>query len=122
MLNLFSHLRGKRRCRALFTTVLVCWDHDRFLVMWTLGNLKLSKPLHNMSIDVNRGMLGSPFPVVHDQLLCLANVEGDVFVLAPHWNLPIGCLIVVSDQAYHVMLSANLMMVLELWRGLSTHP
>ena len=33
---------GKRCCRALFTTVLVCLDHDSLLVMWTPRNLKLS--------------------------------------------------------------------------------
>ena len=38
------------------------------------------------------------------ELLCLAHVEGEVVVLAPHCQvsdlLPIGCLIVVGDQAY----------------------
>ena len=42
MLNLFSLQRGKRHRHALFTTVLVCLDYDRSLVMWTLKNLKLS--------------------------------------------------------------------------------
>ena len=45
-----------------------------------------------------------PFPVVHDQHLCLADVEGEV-VLAPYCQvfdlLPIGCLTVVGDRAYH---------------------
>ena len=41
MPNLFSLLRGKRCWRALFTTVLVCLDHDSLLVMWTPRNLKL---------------------------------------------------------------------------------
>ena len=49
-------------------------------------------------------MLGPPFPVVHDHLLSLDHVEGEVVVLAPHGQvsdlLPIGCLIVVGDQAY----------------------
>jgi hypothetical protein len=44
-----------------------------------------------------------PFPVVHNQLLRLADIEGEVDVLAPHCqvtdHLPIGCLTVVSDQA-----------------------
>jgi hypothetical protein len=43
--NLFSLLRWKRCCRALFTTVLVCLDHDSLLVMWTPRNLKLLTPL-----------------------------------------------------------------------------
>ena len=39
MSNLFSLLRGNRCCCALFTTVLVCLDHDSLLVMWTPRNL-----------------------------------------------------------------------------------
>ena len=70
----FSFPRGIRLCRALFTTVLVCLDHDSLLVMWTLRNLKFST--------------------------CSTTV-----VLASHGRvsdlLPIGCLIVVCDQAYH---------------------
>ena len=46
-----------------------------------------------------------PFPVVHSHLLCLAHVEGEIVVLAPHCQvsdlLHIGCLIVVIDQAYY---------------------
>ena len=46
-----------------------------------------------------------PFPDVHDPLLCLAHIEGDVGVLAPHCQvsdlLPVGRLIVVGDQAYY---------------------
>ena len=42
MPNIFSLLTGKRYCHALFTTVLVCLDHDSSLVMWTPRNLKLS--------------------------------------------------------------------------------
>ena len=44
-------------------------------------------------------------PVVHNHLLCLDRVEGEVVGLAPHGQvsdlLPIGCLVVVGDQAYH---------------------
>jgi hypothetical protein len=44
-------------------------------------------------------------PVAHGQLLCLDHVEGEVVVLALHGQvsdlIPIGCLIVVGDQAYH---------------------
>ena len=51
------------------------------------------------------GVFGPPFPVVLNHLLCLARVEGEVVVLAPHCQvsdfLPIGCLIVVDGQAYH---------------------
>jgi hypothetical protein len=61
--------------------------------------------LHYSPVDGDGGVLGHPFPVVHDQLLCIADVEGEVVVLAPHCQvtdlLPICCLIVVGDQAYH---------------------
>ena len=54
---------------------------------------------------INGGLFSPHFPVVHDQLLCLAHIEGEVVVLAPHCQvsdlLPLDCLIVVSDQAYH---------------------
>ena len=70
--------------------------------MWTLKALNLH---HFSPIDVNRGMLRPPIPVVHNQLLCLADTEGKAVVLAPHRKvsdlLPIGCLIVVGGQAYH---------------------
>ncbi|KAK6290915.1 hypothetical protein J4Q44_G00386850, partial [Coregonus suidteri] len=60
---------------------------------------------HYSPVDVSGGVFGPPFPVVQNQLLCLDHVEGEVVVLAPHGQvsvlLPIGCLIVVSDQAYH---------------------
>jgi hypothetical protein len=50
-------------------------------------------------------VLRSLFPVVHNHLLCLDHVEGEVVVLAPNGQvsdlLPIGCLVVVCDQTYH---------------------
>ena len=53
--------------------------------------------------DVSGGILGPPFPVVHDHLLCLAHFEEEIVVLAAHCQvsdlLPVACLIVVSDQA-----------------------
>ena len=56
--------------------------------------------LHYSPVDVNGGVLGPLFPVVHDQLLCLSDVEGEAVVLAPHCQvsdlLPVECLIVVS--------------------------
>ena len=61
--------------------------------------------LYYSLVDVNGGVLSPPFPVVHDQLFCLAQFEGVVVVLSPHCQvsdlLPVGCLIVVSDLAYH---------------------
>ena len=53
-----------------------------------------------------------PVPVVHSQLLCHAHIEGEVVVLAPHCQvsdlLPIGGLIIVSDQAYHCCVVSKL--------------
>jgi hypothetical protein len=90
--------------------------------------------LHHSPVDENGGMLGPPLPVVHNHLLCLTDVEGEVVVLAPHDQvsdlLPIGCLI----RPTTAVSSANLIMTFEsclatqLWvnreyrRGLSTHP
>jgi hypothetical protein len=58
-------------------------------------------------------VLGSWFPVIHDQLLYLVDVEGEVVILTPHCQvcdpLPIGCLI----RPTTVESSVNLMMVLE---------
>ena len=48
-------------------------------------------------------MLDPSFPVVHDQLLCLADIVGEVVVLSPHCQvsdlLSIGSFIAVGDQA-----------------------
>ena len=56
--------------------------------------------------------LASLFISVHDQLLCLTQIEGEVVVLAPHCQvtdvLPIGCLIIVGDQAYHCCVISKL--------------
>ena len=46
--------------------------------------LETLDPLHYSPVDVNGGLFGPPFPVVHDKLLCLAHNEGEVVVLAPH--------------------------------------
>jgi hypothetical protein len=56
--------------------------------------------LHYSPYDENGGGLGPPFSVVHNYLLCLDHVEGEVVILALDL-LPICCLIVVGDQAYH---------------------
>jgi hypothetical protein len=61
--------------------------------------------LHYSPVNVNGGLFGPPSPLVHGQLLCVAHIEREVVVLAPHFQisdlLPIGGLIVVGDQAYH---------------------
>ena len=73
------------------------------LLIWLLylqdGLRQATRP-----VNINGGLFGLPFPVVHDRLLCLAHVEGEVVVLAPHCqvsDLLIGCLLIVGDQAYH---------------------
>ena len=80
MPNLFGLLRGKRSCYALFTTVWVC-------------------------VHVHSLVLAPLFPVFHNQLLCLADVKGEVVVLAPHCQvsdlLYIGCLVIVGNQAFY---------------------
>ena len=60
--------------------------------------------IHYSPVDENGGVLGPPFPVVYNHLLCLGHDEGEVAVLAPHGLVsdhPKGCLVVVGDQAYH---------------------
>ena len=47
-------------------------------------------------------MLGPSFPVVHNQLLCLADVKGEVVVLALRCQVSDDhSLIIVGDQFYH---------------------
>jgi hypothetical protein len=61
--------------------------------------------LHYSPVDENGAVLIPPFPVVHNHLLCLDQIEGEVVVLASHGQvsdlLPVGDLIVVGYQAYH---------------------
>ena len=80
----------------------MCLGHVSLLIMWTPRNLALNL-LHYSPVDENGGVLGSLFLVVHNHLLCLDHFVGEVVVLAPHGQvsdlLPIGCLIVVGDQA-----------------------
>ena len=57
-------LRGKRCCRALFMTVLVCLGHDSLLVMWTPKDLQALNLLHYITVDEKGGVLGPPFPVI----------------------------------------------------------
>ena len=86
MPNLFSLWRGNRFCRALFTTL---GDVDT-------KELEVLNLLHYSPIDENGVVLGPPFPVVHNNILCLDHVDGEVVVLAPHGqvsDLLIGCLV-----------------------------
>ena len=43
--------------------------------------LETLDPLQYSPVDVNGGLFGPPFPVVHGLLLCLAHIEGEVVVL-----------------------------------------
>ena len=81
MPNLFSLLRGNRCVRALYMTVLVCLDHDSLLVIRTPRLLEALNLLRYSPVNENGDVLGPPFPVVHDNLLCLDHVEGEVVVL-----------------------------------------
>ena len=79
--------------------------------------LEVLNPLHYSPVDENGGVLGPPIPVVHNHLLCLDHIEGEVVILAPHDQvsdlLPIGCLVVVVIRPTSLVSLANLMMVLE---------
>ena len=59
--------------------------------------------LLHYSVDENGGVLGAPFPVVHNHRLSRGYVEGGVVIQAPPGQvsdlLPIGCLFVLGDQA-----------------------
>ena len=90
--------------------VLSCSLHDCLGVLGPYSfvgdvDLKLSTRSAYSPVEGNGGVLGPPFPVVHNHLLCLGHFEGEVLVLAPHGQvsdlLPIGCLIVVGDHVYH---------------------
>jgi hypothetical protein len=80
-------------------------------VTWTQRNVKLSTHSTTAPIDVD-GVFAPPSPVVHYQLLCLADVDGEVVDLKPHCQvydlLPIGCLIIIGDQSYHYRVARKL--------------
>jgi hypothetical protein len=82
MPNLFSLLRGRRRYRAFFTTMLLCVDHVNYRSDVDSKDPEALDLLHYSPVDVDGGVLGPLFPVIHDQLLCHADVEGEVVVLA----------------------------------------
>jgi hypothetical protein len=66
--------------------------------------LETLDPLNYSPGDVNGGLFGPPFRVVHDDLFCLAHIEEEVVISA----LPTGCLIVVGDQAYRCCIVSKL--------------
>ena len=74
--------------------------------------LKALNLLSYIPVDENGGVVGPAFPVVHNHLLCLDHVEGEVVILAPHGQvsalLPIDCLIVVGDPALHCCVISKL--------------
>ena len=67
--------------------------------------------LHYSPVDVNGGVHSPLFPVVHNHLLCLDYIEGEVVFLASYSQVsdhPIGCLVIVGDQAYHCCVMGKL--------------
>uniref|UniRef100_A0A8C8EMY4 protein-glutamine gamma-glutamyltransferase n=1 Tax=Oncorhynchus tshawytscha TaxID=74940 RepID=A0A8C8EMY4_ONCTS len=54
------------------------------VISLTPRNLKLLTRSTTAPLMLRGGPVGPPFPVVHDQLLRLAHIEGEVVVLAPH--------------------------------------
>ena len=46
--------------------------------------LEVLNLFHCSPVNENGSVLGPPFPIVHNHLLCLDQVEGEVDVLAPH--------------------------------------
>ncbi len=87
--------------------------------------LKAVFPLHRCLVDGDGCVFSALSPVIHHQLLGLVDVEWEVVLLTPFSQgthlLSVGRLIVVSDQAYHVVSSANLTMTLELCVWLYSH-
>ena len=83
----------------------LCWP---FSVLTDLDTdqLEALDPLHYIPVDVDGGVLTPLFHVVHDQLLGLTDVEGEVVVLAPHCQIidlhHVGGVIVTGDQAYQI--------------------
>ena len=69
--------------------------------------------LHYRPLDENGGVLGPPFPVVHNHLLCLDHVEGEVRTLAPHSQVSDLLPSLSVNRPTTVVSSANLMLVLE---------
>ena len=61
--------------------------------------------LHCDTVDVDRGVLPLLFPEVHDQLLYFVDIEREVIILEPHSQgphvLPVGCLVIIGNQAYY---------------------
>ncbi|XP_062902338.1 uncharacterized protein LOC134345510 isoform X7 [Mobula hypostoma] len=60
---------------------------------------KAVRPLSRRSTDVNRGESDSIPPVIHNQLLCFCDIEGDIVFLTPLCQgddfLSVGCLIII---------------------------
>lgn len=60
-------------------------------------------------------------PVVHDQLLSFVDIEGEVIFLAPLRQrtnlLPVDCLVVVGNQAYHCHVISKLYDRVGVMRG-----
>ena len=78
--------------------------------------LKTADSLYCGPVDVDWAVFPPLLPEVKNQLLCFADVQGEVVILAPQcpftYLLPIGWLIVVGYQPTAVVSSANLMIEL----------
>ena len=61
--------------------------------------------LHSCPIDRHRKMVCTVPPKVNNELFSLANIEGQIIVLAPHCQIlhlpPVSTLIIVSYQTNH---------------------
>jgi hypothetical protein len=84
--------------------VACCVDRDNSLEMWTPRNLKLStRSTTDPSMWMGVCSALCFLPVAHNQLIF--QVKGEVVVLATHCQAtdlpPIGCLLMVGDQANH---------------------
>ena len=68
--------------------------------------------LHGGPVDEDGGVSSLVPPEVQTQLLCSANIEGEVVYLAPHrqsaYLLPVGCLVVVGNHASYCCVVSEL--------------
>ena len=75
--------------------------------------LEAFHPLHCGPVDVDGVMLTLLSPEVHDLLFCF--IEGEVIFLAPLCQgshlLPVGCLVIFGNQAYHCYVVCLMMMI-----------
>jgi hypothetical protein len=61
--------------------------------------LEAVDPLHYSPIDLDRGIFGPPFPVVHDKLTLMERLFSWHHTARSLTSSLIGCLIIIGDQA-----------------------